>query len=938
MLSVSIPAFIFDSQVVSYLARHSQLIHCSFLPYTTDFHDEEEKKEDVEPEFKNDSPRPRTAETAPPDLGHVRRRSSIADSQDNQDVPVGLLKRAPPSHIQLPPKPSVAAALNNEELFTPGLPSAATHFPKPRDPKGLVRSDAHVPEWGGGGLFFNQPQSRAEPAPPQTILEYAKQQERIQAQRERFKGRQGGRTKIDPRWAKYTVVPAVQGNGGLTNAVRAAVNSNRIDNAQFVGLIGFPTDSLGDEKKQEIYEKLEEEHDALAVYVSDKDFDGHYAHYCKTILWPVFHYIIPDHPKSKAFLDHSWCFYVKINQAFADRVVENYKRGDVIWVHDYHLCLVPQMIRQKLPDAQIGFFLHTAFPSSEVFRCLAARKELLDGMLGANLVAFQTHEYAHHFLQTCSRILSVEATADGVQLENRFVNVWSSPIGIDPKALAVARDEPEVQEWIKIMQNRYQGKRVIVARDKLDNIRGVRQKLLAFELFLNKNPQWKDKVVLIQVATSTTEDSELAATCSEIVTRIDAVHSTLTHNPLVFLRQDIAFSQYMALLTIADALAITSLREGMNLTCHEFIICQDGKASPKKHGPVILSEFTGSAATFDGAELGVNPWNYSNIAEAFRVALEMTDEEKSRRYGKMRNLVMHHTGDYWISNLSNHLAKVYEEQFSRDTMSIPRLSSANLSRSYEGSDNRLFILDYEGTLSSYGSVKNTVIASTERVIDVLSDLVADSKNAVYVMSGRTVQEMELIFNRVKALGLIAENGCFVREPNADEWTQFPNEAKTVKWKEACKSILQYYLERVEGSYLEERHCSLIFHYEKSDDDDVSSRHAGDCANHINDACEQQRIKAVPTKDSVIIEPIDFDKATAAQHIYNRYPGPERPNFLLVAGNDRSDENVFRWAKQLKDDGTMAAVQTVTVGARNSNAMSTLPNGATGKSPIELTPQ
>jgi trehalose-phosphatase len=821
--------------------------------------------------------------------------------------------------------------LNHEDFFTPGQPSAATHFPRPRDPKSLVRSDAHIPEWNASGLFFNQPTSRADPAPPDTILEYAKAQERAQAQKERIKAPQTSKTKVDPRWAsEYSVVPAVQGNGGLSNAIRAAVDNKRIKDVLAVGLVGFPTDSLNEDKKTEIYEKLEEEHDALAVYVSDKDFDGHYTHYCKTILWPVFHYIIPDHPKSKAFLDHSWRFYVKINQAFADRVVQNYKRGDIIWIHDYHLCLLPQMIRQKLPDAQIGFFLHTAFPSSEVFRCLAARRELLDGMLGANLVAFQTQEYAHHFLQTCSRILSVEATEDGVQLENRFVNVWSSPIGIDPKALAIAREEPDVLEWIQIMRKRYEGKKVIVARDKLDSIRGVRQKLLAFELFLNKNPEWKDKVVLIQVATSTTEDSELAATCSEIVTRIDAVHSTLTHNPLVFLRQDIAFSQYMALLSIADALAITSLREGMNLTCHEFIICQDGKACPKKHGPVILSEFTGSAAMFDGAELGVNPWNYSNIAQAFKVALEMTEEEKERRYVKMRNLVMHHTGDFWVGNLSNHLAKVHEEQFNRDTMSIPRLSASELSRSYEMTSRRLFILDYEGTLASYGSVKSTVLASTERVIDILNDLVADASNIVYVMSGRTVQETELIFNRVRSLGLIAENGCFIREPNLDEWTQFPNEDKTVMWKDSCKSILQYYLERVEGSYLEERHCSLVFHYEKAHDNDSSTRHAGDCANHINDACEQQRVKAVPTKDSVIIEPIDFDKATAAQHIFAKFPEIERPDFLFVAGNDRSDENVFRWAKQLKDEWTVTNVQTVTVGNRNSVAMSTLTNGATGK--------
>ncbi|EMD91010.1 glycosyltransferase family 20 protein [Bipolaris maydis ATCC 48331] len=895
-----------------------------FLPYTVDFQDN-----------KSAPPSPPQA-VVPTQLSDTLRKPSATGLSStrpapgsNEEQPQSLLKRAPPSHIALP-KASTRMT-EHEDFFTPGQPSAATHFPNAADPRGLVRSDAHVPEWGGSGIFFNQPVSRAEPAPPDTILEYAKAQERAQAQKERMKGSHAGKPVTDPRWAtEYRVVPAAQGNGGLTNALRAAVDNKCLSDTITVGLIGFPTDSLNEEKKTEIYEKLEEEHDALTVFVSDKDFDGHYAHYCKTILWPVFHYIIPDHPKSKAFLDHSWVFYVKVNQAFADKVVKNYKRGDVIWVHDYHLCLVPQMIRQKLPDAQIGFFLHTAFPSSEVFRCLAARKELLDGMLGANLVAFQTPEYAHHFLQTCSRILSVEATEDGVQLENRFVNVWSSPIGIDPRALSLAREEPEVLEWIQTMQKRYEGKKVIVARDKLDNIRGVRQKLLAFELFLNKYPEWKDKVVMIQVATSTTEDTELAATVSEIVTRIDAVHSTLTHNPLIFLRQDISFSQYLALLSIADALAITSLREGMNLTCHEFVICQDGRGGEKKHSPVILSEFTGSASIFDGADLAINPWDYNNIAEAFRIALEMKDDEKERRFTKMRNIVMNQTGDNWVKKLSTHLAKVYEEQFKRDTMSIPRLSSSSLGSAYQQSQRRLFILDYEGTLASYGSVNKTILANTERVIVLLNDLVADDKNAVYVMTGRTVRETELIFNRVRGLGLIAENGCFLREPGAKEWIQFPEEEKTVKWKDSVKPILQYYLERVEGSWVEERHCSIIFHYNKSDDkDDSTSRHAGDCANHINDACEQQRVKAIPTKDSVVIEPVDFDKASAAQHIFSKYPEDARPDFLLAAGNDRSDENVFRWAKQLKDDAIVRNVQTVTVGDRNSIAMSTLPNGATG---------
>lgn len=882
-------------------------------------------------DFHDKSPSTLTSpQLAPEEISELKRTASLTSihSKDEELEQQSLLKRAPPSYIQLPKAATIA--LEHENLFTPGHLSAATHFPKPADPKGFVRSDAHVPEWGGN-VLFNQPQSRADPAPPDTILDYAKAQERAQAMRERI-GTPRGLSPTDPRWASdFSVVPAIQGNGGLTNAVNMARKLGNIDNTLTVGLIGFPTNSLKEDTKQNIYETLEEDLKALTIFVSDKDFDGHYAHYCKTILWPVFNYIIPDHPKSKAFLDHSWVYYVKVNQAFADRIVEDCKEDDVIWIHDYHLCLVPEMIREKRPHVRMGFFLHTAFPSSEVFRCLAARKELLCGMLGANLVAFQTQEYAHHFLQTCSRILSVEATEEGIQLENRFVNVGYAPIGTDPAELQNERQEPEVAKWIQIMLKRYEGKKIIVARDKLDSIRGVRQKLLAFELFLNKYPEWKEKVVLIQVATSTTEDADLATTVSEIVSRIDAHHTTLTHSPLVFLRQDIAFSQFLAMLSVADALAITSLREGMNLTVHEFIMCQDGQQSPKMHSPVILSEFTGSASIFEGNELSVNPWDYANIANAFKTALEMSPEEKARRYQAMRQVVLRQTGDAWISDLSRSLEKVHEEHTTRDAMKIPRLSQYSVSQGYSVSRKRLFLLDYEGTLSSYGSVNSTVIASTERIVNVLNELASNKRNIVYVMSGRTVRELELVFNRARGVGLIAENGCVLREPNAEEWLQFPDENKLQQWKGACKSIFKYYLERVEGSELEEFHCSLVFKYEKSKGDEVASRHAGDCANHINDACEQQRVKAVPTKDSVIIEHMDYDKSTAARHIFDKFHLEQRPDFIFVAGNDRTDECVFRWAKECKDESITSVVETVTVGNRHSIAMSTITNGTTGSS-------
>ncbi|KAF2014715.1 glycosyltransferase family 20 protein [Aaosphaeria arxii CBS 175.79] len=855
-------------------------------------------------------------------------------ASDTKSVrPPGPTRQASLFQQTTAPTPPKTPAVEHVDFFAVN-PSAATHFAKPTDPRTLVRSDSHVPEWGNNGPYFNQPSSKARPPPPDTILEYANSKERtdnVRKERLSLPQRHSSRDHSrDPRWvADWSVVPAVQGNGGLTNAVRASRDAGSVNEVLNVGLVGFPTDVLGDKKKEEIESKLEAEHECLTVFVSDTDLDGHYSHYCKTILWPVFHYQIPDHPKSKAYEDHSYQFYVNLNQAFADKVVANYKRGDTIWIHDYHLCLVPAMVRKKLPDAQIGFFLHAAFPSSEVFRCLAARKNLLEGMLGANLVAFQTHEYAHHFLQTCSRILSVEATEDGVQLENNFVNVWSIAIGIDPVRLSLERDEQPVLEWIEALRNRYPGKKLIVARDKLDGIRGVRQKLLAFELFLNKYPDWRDKVVLIQVATPTTENDDLAATVSEIVTRIDAVHSSLSHNPLVYLRQDIAFTQYLALLSMADILMVTSLRDGMNLGVHEFAICQDGKHSGKKHGPVILSEFTGSAAFFEGAELSVNPWDYKGCAETIKVALDMSDEEKATRFERIRNKVLNHTGDFWFTQLANHLTKVHDEHFRRDTMSIPRLSNVKLGQAYQKCDKRLFLLDYEGTLAPFGSVNNTIITNLERATETLNDLLQDNKNMVYVMSGRTMKELQMVFARVPGVGLIAENGCYVRPLNSDEWIAFADEEKANKWKDSVKSILQYYRERVEGSWVEERNCSLIFHYENTPETDSANRQAGDCATHINDACESLRVRAVPTKDSVIIEPMDLNKATAATHIFHELGTANRPNFLMVAGNDRDDEVVFRWAENLNEKGVVPETTTVSVGNRNTVAMSTLPQGTTG---------
>ncbi|QPH16060.1 hypothetical protein C2857_000604 [Epichloe festucae Fl1] len=872
--------------------------------------------------------------------------------------PRNTLRRRPKTTIPPPqPPPTALASEAQPSLFDPRPvitpPHTPTDEPESPDPFSnedgfriqfpheLGSTDETASRWGARA---NQPLSRANSPPPAALFERDRTMEKA-----RELGRRGliqpkARLRSDSHdrvfsSAPWSVVNADQGNGGLRNAAEAAARDGKLGDYTWVGTLGMPTDALeGTQQREDIENHLANEYDMLTVFCSDKDFDGHYTHFCKQILWPVFHYQIPDNPKSKAYEDHSWKYYVHVNQAFADKIVQNWKRGDVIWVHDYHLLLVPGMVRKKLPDAKIGFFLHVAFPSSEVFRCLAVRKELLEGMLGANLVGFQIQEYSRHFLQTCSRILSIEATPEGIELENRFVDVINTAIGIDPISLNKNRGEQGVLRWFQVLQERYKGKKLIVARDKLDHVRGVRQKLLAYELFLNKNPQWREHTVLIQVALSSNQNSHLDATVSDIVTRVNSSWANLAYQPVVYLKQDIDYAQYLALLTIADALMITSQREGMNLTSHEYIFCQDGKIFPhRKHGTLILSEFTGTSSLFGQSELSVNPWDYRQCADAIKQALEMGQDEKMRRWEILHELAARHTGSHWFGELLSHLDRAYDEQHKRDQTSVPRLSIQEVSRMYKKSNRRLFMLDYEGTLVSWGPVNKIIPVSPQRTLDVLNDLLLDERNIVYITSGRQPEEVDQVFRRVPGLGLIAENGGYIKDCGSEKWVEMSDGTHIDNWKKSVKEILRYYLERTPGAEVEERRCSILFHFGAAEDQEAAARLAADCASHVNDACESLRVHAIVLDGTIAVESMDWTKSTAAQKVFEKLNArassdgdTHKPvDFLMVVGDGREDEKVFKWANKLEERHTVENVVTASLGNRSTEATSTLTQGVSG---------
>lgn len=390
------------------------------------------------------------------------------------------------------------ATTEDEKIFKAYASQFASEISIADEPNGPGPSEPRAVPWGRSNKF-NQPRSNATTHPQPSILN--RPTSRLDWT-DGFVDGAPGRLATDQAESPRALLSAVdwavkaaeQGHGGLLNAIHAAEEAGVLQSKMWVGTLGMPTDSLAELVRNVIDETLRDDYDSLTVFVSDNEFEGHYAHFCRSVLWPAFHYQMQESPRHTDYDDYSWKQYLRVNEAFANTIASRWKPGDRIWVHDYHLLCLPALLRARLPHAEIGFFLHTPFPSSEIFRCLNPREALLDGLLGADLIGFQTEEYRYHFLHSCSRIRRLEASVDGFQIGHRFVRVKKCPLGIDYKSLNLLRQSVEVKDWITSITNRYRGKHLIVARDRLDAPGGIKQKLLAYELFLKTYPKWRENV------------------------------------------------------------------------------------------------------------------------------------------------------------------------------------------------------------------------------------------------------------------------------------------------------------------------------------------------------------------------------------------------------------------------------------------------------------
>lgn len=605
----------------------------------------------------------------------------------------------------------------------------------------------------------------------------------------------------------WKIVPSGKGNGALKNAVFTAVREKTIkDPVKFVGTAGIPTDEVPKEILGQISQKLEDEHSSCTVFADDVTFKGAYKNFCKQILWPTLHYEIPDNPNSKAFEDHSWSYYQKLNQLFAEKIIGIYKEGDTVWIHDYHLMLVPKMVRKKIPSAKIGFFLHVSFPSSEVFRCLAQREKILMGLLGANFVGFQTNEYARHFLQTSNRLLMADISETEAKYKGRIVAVKNIPVGIDFFDLNAQLRNERILQWRQLIRNRWKNKKLIVSRDQFDRIRGLEKKMLAYERFLRENPEYVEQVVFIQITIGTEKDSVSQRNIMLVVDRINSLSPNVSDSqPVIFLHQDLDFAQYLALAAEADVFMVNPLRGGMNLTCHEFASCSEDKNSP-----LLLSEFTGSANVLKGAIL-VNPWDIKSVSQSIKRALQMPFHEKRQNWKKMIKSIVENDSDTWITTSLQEINSAWD--FNRERSAVLKLSPEQIGKDYHASKKHIFFFKISEP-------------PTPKVLSILHDLA--SKHYVYVLNSFSKATLENLYSRASNIGLMAENGAYVKMNGV--WYTIADESD---WKGDVIKILDDKTERLPGSYYKISDSMIRFHTENSEDKDRVFGVVGEAITHIN---------------------------------------------------------------------------------------------------------
>jgi trehalose 6-phosphate synthase/phosphatase len=663
-----------------------------------------------------------------------------------------------------------------------------------------------------------------------------------------------------------------QSPGGLATGLKSLPESTE---RLWLGWPGMTNEKLKADDKDQIREKLAEI-DCRPVFLSRSQTEGYYQGFSNKTIWPLFHYF----PRRTVYEDRYWKAYKQVNKIFCEEVMKLARPDDSIWVHDYQLMLLPELLRQKLPGSAIGFFLHIPWPSFELFRLLPWREKILNGLLGADLIGFHTYDYVRHFFSSISRILRLEHTLGNVSVANRVVKVDAFPIGIDYEKYAGAINEPAVEKEVRKVRSKIGKRKVILSIDRLDYSKGIIERLEAFDLFLSENPQYRGAVTLIMVAVPSrigVEDyKELRSRLEQLVGRVNGEYGGIGYIPVWYLYRSLPFVELTALYNVSDVALVTPLRDGMNLIAKEFIA-----AKTDKPGVLVISEMTGAACEL-GEALVVNSCDKGAIVRAIKKALEMPPLEQLERNKVMQERLRRYNVSRWSHDFLGALSDIKETQRQMSAKRLTDSITKKLAGSYRKSKKRLFLLDYDGTLVGFKG-KPDEAGPDDEIIELLSSLSKDPRNTVVIISGRDKTTLENWLGRI-GTALVAEHGGWIRN-ECQKWnTPVPFD---MDWKTSIRPILELYSDRTPGSTVEEKDFSLVWHYRRADPELAYVRG------------QELKMALVNLTENLDVGVFEGNKILEVKsHVVNKGRATEHWlaegdwDFILAAGDDYTDEEIF----------------------------------------------
>jgi trehalose 6-phosphate synthase/phosphatase len=644
----------------------------------------------------------------------------------------------------------------------------------------------------------------------------------------------------------------------------------------WIGWPGIANEKLVGDDKAHIRDMLVKEQ-CLPVFLSKKQIEQYYLGFCNETIWPLFHYF----PTRTIWEDRYWQIYKQVNHIFCREAMKIIQPGDRVWVHDYQLMLLPHLLREKLTNLEIGFFLHIPWPSFELFRLLPWREDILNGLLGADLIGFHTYDYVRHFLSGVCRIVGFEHTLGKLHVHNRIVRVDAFPMGIAYDKYAQAEHEPDVRKEVKKITTKIGKRKIIISIDRLDYTKGIIERIEAFDLFLSENPEYKGKVTLIMVAvpsrTEVQDYQRLRQRLEHLVGRINGEHGAIGYVPVWYLYRFLSFQEITALYHIADVALVTPLRDGMNLIAKEYVASKtDGD------GVLILGEMTGAASEL-GEALIVNANSKHAIVQAIKEAFEMPLSERVERNQLMQKRLRRYDITRWSNDFVEAISEVKTVQEEFTVHKLSNTTRKEMQIQYTQSTKRLILLDYDGTLVGFRG-KPSEAGPDETVITLLKKLSSDKKNKVVVVSGRDKQTLDKWLGDLD-IRLIAEHGAWIQQKNG-QW-EHVDPTMTTDWKHVIRPILELYSDRTPGSIVEEKDYSLVWHYRRSEPE-LGYVRTQELRGAISDLIANLDVGVFEGSKILEIRQLGINKGRAVE----RWLEKEQWDFIIAAGDDYTDEEMF----------------------------------------------